>query len=381
MCRSGKILKSYRGDRSMGKLKFAIVGCGRIAYKHVEALVHNHLQAELVATCDRVVERATSKAQEYVKKMQEQSLPAATPIIYTDYEELLKGDIDVIVIATESGKHAAISIGCLRAKKHVIVEKPMALSTKDADEMIACAQENGVKLCVSHQNRFNLPIQKLRHAVETGRFGKIFAGNARILWNRNENYYTQAPWRGTYAQDGGCLMNQCIHNIDLLQWMMGDEIVGVQGMIANYVHPYIETEDYGSIQLKFKNGAIGNVEGTVCVYPQNLEETLTILGEKGTVVIGGPALNKVVVWQFADEQDELAQLQGECNNDIDNVYGWGHTPLYADMIDSIIEDREPLINGLEGKKGMSIILHAYWSSRLEQRVKFGKQEVDMMTGI
>jgi len=356
----------------MGKLKFAIVGCGRIAYKHVEALVHHHLQAELVATCDVVLEQAASKAQQYVDKMQEQSLGVAMPQVYTDYGQLLQSNvaIDVIVIATESGKHADISMACLTAKKHVIVEKPMALSTQDADDMILCAQENDVKLCVSHQNRFNLPIKKLRQAVESGRFGRIFAGNARILWNRNENYYTQAPWRGTYAQDGGCLMNQCIHNIDLLQWMLGGEITKVQGMVANYLHPYIEAEDYGSIQLQFKNGAIGNVEGTVCVYPQNLEETLTILGEKGTVVIGGPALNKVVVWQFADEQDNLAQIQAECNHDIDNVYGWGHTPLYADMIDSIRCNRHPLIDGVEGKKSMSIILHAYLANRLQQTVDF-----------
>lgn len=362
----------------MEKLKFAIVGCGRIAYKHVEALVHNDEQAELVATCDVVLEHAISKAQEYVDKMGQRSIIVPMPKCYSDYKVLLQEqDVDIIVIATESGKHAEIGLDCLTAKKHVIVEKPMALSTKDADAMIACAQENGVKLSVSHQNRFNMPIQKLRQAVEAGRFGRIFAGNARVLWNRNENYYTQAPWRGTYAQDGGCLMNQCIHNIDLLQWMLGDEIVAVQGMVANYIHPYIEAEDYGSIQIQFKNGAIGNVEGTVCVYPRNLEETLTILGEKGTVVIGGSALNQVLVWQFADEQDDLAQVQQECNNDIESVYGWGHTPLYADMIDSIQQDREPLINGPEGKKGMSIILHAYQSSRLQQRVAFGKEDVDM----
>jgi len=365
-------------SNKMGKLKFAIVGCGRIAYKHVEALVHNHAQAQLVATCDVVLEHATSKAQEYVDKMQKASFVALMPKIYSDYQLMLQEqDVDVVVIATESGKHAEIGLFCLAAKKHAIIEKPMALSTKDADRMIACAKENGVKLCVSHQNRFNLPIQKLRGAIEAGRFGRIFAGNARILWNRNEDYYTQAPWRGTYAQDGGCLMNQCIHNIDLLQWMLGDEITAVQAMVANYVHPYIEAEDYGSIQLQLKNGAIGNVEGTVCIYPRNLEETLTILGEKGTVVIGGPALNKVVVWQFADGQDDLAQMQAECNKDIDNIYGWGHTPLYADIIESIREDREPLINGIEGKKSMSIILHAYLASRLGKRIAFNKQDVDM----
>lgn len=364
----------------MNKLKCAIIGCGRIAYKHVEALVNNRLQADLVAVCDVITEHGERKAQEYVDSMQQLLIAVPRPKVYTDYRELLQQEeLDLVVIATESGKHVKIGLDCLKAKKHIIVEKPMALSTKDADAMIACAKENGVKICVSHQNRFNIPIQQLWQAVEAGRFGRIIAGNARILWNRNEDYYTQAPWRGTYAQDGGCLMNQCIHNIDLLQWMLGDEIAQVQGMVANYIHPYIEAEDYGSIQIQFKNGAIGNVEGTVCVYPQNLEETLTILGEKGTVVIGGSALNQVLVWQFADEQDDLAQIQKECNNDIESVYGWGHTPLYEDMINSIRNDKEPLINGQEGKKSMSIILHAYLASSLQQRIPFGQQEIDMNT--
>lgn len=362
----------------MEKLKFAIIGCGRIAYKHVDALVQNFSQAELVAACDEIPERAHSKAQEYVEKMGRNSSQAALPKVYADYRELLRDEpVDILAIATESGKHAEIALDCLAAGKHVIVEKPMALSTKDADDMISCARRNGVKLCVSHQNRFNLPVQKLRQAVKQGRFGRIIAGNARVLWNRNKDYYDQAPWRGTYTQDGGCLMNQCIHNIDVLQWILGGEIAEIQAMVANYFHPYIEAEDYGSIQIKFKNGAIGNVEGTVCVYPRNLEETLSVLGEKGTVVIGGSALNQVQVWQFADGRDDLAQIQQECNNEVDNVYGWGHTPLYADMIDSIRENREPLIDGTEGRKGMAIILHAYLANQLNTRVRYGERDIDL----
>jgi hypothetical protein len=175
----------------------------------------------------------------------------------------------------------------------VIVEKPMALSTSDAEKMIETARKNNVKLCISHQNRFNPTIRRLRRAVEEGRFGRIIAGNARILWNRGYDYYHQAPWRGTYDQDGGCLMNQCIHDIDLLQWMLGGEAEWVHGAVGNYIHSFIEAEDYGSIQIRFKNGAIGSVEGTVCVYPRNLEETLTIIGEKGVVSLGGLAVNKI----------------------------------------------------------------------------------------
>ena len=365
----------------MEKLRFAIIGCGRISYKHVEALVHNAAQAELVAVCDIVAERARDKAREYLDKMQQASLAVTLPVVHTDYQEMVKTEkIDVVTIATESGEHAGISIACLAAGKHVIVEKPMALSTKDADEMIACAEQHGVKLCVSHQNRFNATVQKMRKALEAGRFGRIFAGNARVLWNRDQHYYVQAPWRGTYAQDGGCLMNQCIHNIDLLQWMLGGEWVSVQAMLANYSHPYIEAEDYGSFHLRFANGAIGNVEGTVCVYPKNLEETLTILGEKGTVVIGGSALNKILTWQFADGLDTLEVVRQECNNKIESVYGWGHSPLFADMIDSIRNNREPLVNGIEGKKGMSIILHAYVANRTQKQVLFDRNSaIDMMS--
>lgn len=361
----------------MEKLKVGIVGCGRISYKHIDALVHHFSEIQLVATCDVVVANAEEKAQDYVEKMQKVSVEVLMPRIYKDYEKMLADEeIDLVAICTQSGNHAEVALICLSHKKHVLVEKPMALSTQDADAMISCAQENGVRLCVAHQNRFNLPVQKLRQAVEEGRFGKIFAGNARILWNRNEEYYTQAPWRGTYAQDGGCLMNQCIHNIDLLQWMLGGDVTEIQAMVSNYVHPYIEAEDYGSIQILFSNGAIGNVEGTVCVYPQNLEETLTILGERGTVVIGGRALDKIMVWQFADGQDTLLQVQEECNQEIDNIYGWGHMPLYADLIESIRQDQEPLVSGLEGKRAMSIILHAYRASFSRQRITFGTEDIN-----
>lgn len=341
-------------------ISFAIIGCGRISYKHVEAIVNNHSEARLIAVCDIIEERARNKAEEYVEKMKLQGITVVVPTIYTQYEKLLKeSKVDIVTIATESGKHAQISIDAMNEGKHVIVEKPMAMSIEDADRMIEVSEKNNVKLCVCHQNRFNPPIQKLRQAVEEGRFGRIIAGNARVLWNRNEDYYKQAPWRGTKEQDGGCLMNQCIHNIDLLQWMLGGEVEQVNAMLGNFTHPYIEMEDYGSLQIRFKNGAIGNVEGTVCVYPQNLEETLTILGEKGTVGIGGKAVNKVQVWQFEDGKDTLEQIQQECNEEVENVYGWGHTILFMKVIQSIIYNKKLYIDGYEGKKAIKIVLESY----------------------
>lgn len=360
----------------MEQIKVGLIGCGRIAHKHVEALLNNNRQAVLHTACDIVPALAEAIGEQYAEGLGLQGLPARQVAVCSDYRQLVnRQDIDAVVIATESGKHAEIALAFLEAGKHVLVEKPMALATADADAMIAMAEKNQVKLCVSHQNRFNPTVRKLRQALEAGRFGRIVAGNARILWNRNQGYYTQAPWRGTYEQDGGCLMNQCIHNIDLLQWMLGGEPVAVQAMLGNFLHPYIEAEDYGSIQVKFANRAIGNVEGTVCVYPQNLEETLTLLGEKGTVVIGGMALNKVQVWQFADQLDTLADIQQECNKDIDSVYGSGHTPLYADWLEAIKTGRQPLVNGREGKKAMSIILHAYEAERQGSLVPFGSSKL------
>ncbi|MFL0194606.1 Gfo/Idh/MocA family protein [Clostridium sp. WILCCON 0269] len=358
----------------MKKLKFAIIGCGRISYKHVEALVANKEEAILAAVCDIAEEKAEEKRKEYITKIG-QKIELG---IYTDYKKMLeKEDIDVVAIATESGYHPEIAVYCMNMKKHVIVEKPMALSIEDADRMIKCGKNNNVKLCVSHQNRFNKSIQQLRGAVEENRFGRLINGTARILWNRNMGYYEQAPWRGTWELDGGTLMNQCIHNIDLLQWMMGGEIDTVYAQCDTFLRD-IEAEDFGAIIVRFKNGAIGLVEGTACVYPKNLEETLSIFGETGTVCIGGLAVNKIETWRFADHKDNESEILKLQEGDPDNVYGFGHNPLFKDVIDAINNNREPLINGEEGKKGMSIILAAYKSRLTGMPVKFPLENFSTM---
>lgn len=339
----------------MSKFKFAIIGCGRISHKHIEALVNNSEEAELVAVCDIIPENMDKDVEEYYEFLEEMGFKKEVKK-YTDYKEMLeKEDIDVVAICTESGYHSKHAIDCLNVGKHVLVEKPMALSSADADEMIRLTKEKDLKLGVCHQNRFNPPIQKLRRAIEEGRFGKIINGTARILWNRNDDYYKQAAWRGTKELDGGTLMNQCIHNIDLLQWMMGSEVERVHSERDTFLRD-IEMEDFGAILIRFKNGSIGIVEGSACVYPKNLEETLSIFGEKGTVVIGGLAVNEIKTWQFADERDYDKEDE---STEVDNVYGSGHTPLYKDFIDAIKNDREPLINGEEGKKALEIILKAY----------------------
>jgi len=335
----------------MAKLRFAIIGCGRISFKHVEALFSNSQIAELISVCDIVENKALER-----KKQYEEVISTAEIKVYTDYIEMLDNeDIDVVSIATESGYHAKHAIDCLNRNKHVLIEKPMALSVKDADDIISLAKEKKKKVCVSHQNRFNPPIQKLRRAIEEGRFGRIINGTARILWTRDDNYYKQAPWRGTKALDGGTLMNQCIHNIDLLQWMIGSEVERIHAERDTFLRN-IEMEDFGAILIRFKNGSIGIVEGSACVYPQNLEETLSIFGEKGTVVIGGLAVNEIKTWQFEDKRNYDNEDTGV---EIDNVYGKGHTPLYKNFIDAINNNIEPLINGEEGKKAVEIILKAY----------------------
>ncbi|APC40775.1 Gfo/Idh/MocA family protein [Clostridium estertheticum] len=358
----------------MKKIRMAIIGCGRISYKHVEAIIQNKDEIELVAVCDVVEDNASAKKDEYIKKIGNN----VDVKVYKDYKEMLeKVDIDMVSIATESGYHPEIAIYCMNKGKHALVEKPMALSTQDADRMIECANKNNVKLCVSHQNRFNEPIQKLRAAVEENRFGKLVNGTARILWNRNMGYYTQAPWRGTWELDGGTLMNQCIHNIDLLQWMMGGDIDTVYAQCGTFLRD-IEAEDFGAIIIRFKNGAIGVVEGSACVYPKNLEETLSIFGENGTVAIGGIAVNAIETWRFADNKDTEEEILKQQKGDPDSVYGFGHTPLFKDMIDAINTNRQPLINGVEGKKGMSIILAAYKSRLTGLPVKFPMGEFSTM---
>lgn len=330
----------------MKKLNFGIIGCGRIAYKHAEAIKKNE-KANLLYVCDIIEERAVDYKNKYGAER-----------YFTDYHEMLEmPDLDVVNICTPSGMHAEMGIAAARAGKHVIVEKPMALSSIDADALINACDENGVKLAVCFQNRFNPPVQKLRRALEEGRFGKLTHASAVVRWFRPQDYYDQAPWRGTWAMDGGCLMNQSIHNIDLLQWMMGP-VESVFGYTANNFRK-IEAEDVGVAVLKFKNGALGVIEASTTIYPENLEETLAIFGEKGTVMLGGIAVNKIETWKFADSQDENLEMEQQ---DVPNVYGFGHDALIEDFIRAVIEDRRPYIDGREGIKSLRIVLGIYHSA-------------------
>lgn len=348
-------------------MKYALIGCGRIAVNHIKAALNNKLQ--IVAVCDVIEEKMEALLVKY-------NLQNETSIKrYTDYKQMLAENVDIelISIATESGLHAEIALYCIEHNKNVIIEKPMAMSIADADKIIEASEKHGVKISACHQNRFNIAVQKMRKALEAGRFGKISHGSIHVRWNRDKNYYDQAPWRGTWAQDGGALMNQCIHGIDLLRWMMGGEIDEVYGKTKQQFHHYLEAEDLGMAVVSFKNGAVATIEGTTNVYPENLEETLYLFGETGTVKIGGTSTNNIDVWDFADETEADAENKG-LKEATSNVYGNGHTSLFADVIDAIKNNRQPYVDAKAGRDALELVLAIYKSAAEGKPVKLPLKE-------
>lgn len=343
-------------------MKYALIGCGRISTNHIAASVRNGF--DLVAVCDVLPE----KMEELLAKhgLEEDGSIAR----YTDYHAMLAEhpELELVSIATESGKHAAIALDCIDAGVNVIIEKPMAMSMADADEIVRRSEERGVLVSACHQNRFNVAVQRTRAALESGRFGRLSHGSIHVRWNRNREYYEQAPWRGTWAEDGGCLMNQCIHGIDLLRWMMGGDLVEVYGQTRRQFHDYLEAEDVGVAVLTFSNGAVATIEGTVNVYPKNLEETLYLFGETGTVKIGGTSTNNIDVWNFADEKDGDAENQG-LKEATSNVYGNGHAALFADVADAIATHRAPYVDAYAGRAALEAVLAVYESQRTGLPVK------------
>ncbi len=341
-------------------MKYALIGCGRISPNHIAAANNNKL--EMVAICDIDESCMEDKALKF-------KLPD-TVKRYTDYKEMLDTENpELVSICTESGKHAEIALYCISHGCHCIIEKPIALSIADADAIINASIRHHVKVSACHQNRFNKSVQIIREAIDMNRFGKLFYGTAHIRWRRDHEYYDRASWRGTWEQDGGALMNQCIHNIDLLRWMMGSEIVEVVGMTDRLNHDYIEAEDLGIALIRFKNGSYGIVEGTTDIYPKNLEETLYIFGEKGTVKAGGQSVNIIEEWRFADLLDDPDTVKAKFHENPPNVYGYGHTPLYADVIHAIEQDRQPYVTAMEGKKALELVLAIYKSSAEGKPVK------------
>lgn len=329
-------------------MNYALIGCGRISSNHIKAAIENGLN--ISALCDinePIIDNFIN-----VNNIDKSSIRK-----YTNHNKMLEEEsLDLISIAAKSGMHAEIALDCIDAGVNIIVEKPLALSLEEADEIIRRSERMNVKVCCCHQNRFNQSVQNVYKAIREGKFGKISHGTVHVRWNRNKDYYKQAPWRGTWTEDGGTLMNQCIHSIDIFRWMMGAEIDEVFAYTKNQYHDYIETEDIALALVKFKNGAIGTIEGTVNVYPSNLEEMLYIFGKTGTAKLGGKSLNEIDIWKFEDE-----------SFDVDSSYNaelkTGHSAVFKDMTEAIENNRAPYIDAKAGRDALELILAIHKSSK------------------
>lgn len=348
-------------------MRYAIIGCGRIARFHIMAAKENNI--EIIALCDINIK----KAQKYIE---DYNLSPQTKI-YSDYRKMLtKEDIEFVSIATESDKHAPIAIDVINYGINVLIEKPVALSIKDANRIIEAAKKKQVIVSVCHQNRFNPAIQNLRNAIVQKRFGRITHGSVHIRWNRGTKYYARGDWRGTWEHDGGTLMNQCIHGIDMLLWMMGGQIKSVYGEIRNLNHDYIEGEDLGMAVIAFDNGSVATIEGTTNTYIEAEEACLCIYGVDGAVKIGGATMNCIEKWSFVDKQ--ATDSDEYINESVNTVYGNSHPRIFKNMMIAIENNIEPYVTVEDGKKAMSVILAIYKSSKEHRVVEFPMEDFSTM---
>jgi predicted dehydrogenase len=316
----------------------------------------NHIEgATLVAVCDPVRARADAVATKF-----------SVPAVYDINDFLARKDIDAVSVLTPSGLHPQHVIACAKAGKHVVVEKPMALRLQDADDMIRACDVAGVKLFIVKQNRFNVPVVKAREALDAGRFGKLILGTVRVRWCRDQAYYDQDSWRGTWAYDGGVLSNQASHHVDMLEWFFGD-VVSVHARAVTALAK-IETEDTAVATLKFKNGALGIIEATTAARPTDLEGSLSVLGERGMVEIAGFAVNQIRHWRFVDETPADKEVIEKFSVNPPNVYGFGHQAYYQHVVDCLTNQRAALVDGLEGRKSLELITALYESIETGEEV-------------
>lgn len=333
--------------------RIALVGCGRISQNHFDAIAAID-GLELAGVCDIIEERARAAGE------------AGNVPWFTSYDRMLH-DVacDVIAIATPSGLHPAQGVAAARVGKHVVTEKPMAISLAGADDLVHACDQAGVHLFVVKQNRLNRPVQFLKRAVDSGRFGRIYMANCTVRWARPQEYYDQAPWRGTWEFDGGAFMNQASHYVDLIQWLVGpvENVVAKTTTLARR----IETEDTGAAVLRFRSGALGVLEVTMLAYPRNLEGSITILGETGSVKIGGTAVNRVDHWLFekSDPDDRLVETLSETPP---NVYGFGHHGYYRNVLAVLRGEAKPDTDGRAGRKSLELILGIYESAKTGREV-------------
>lgn len=336
--------------------KFALVGCGRIATRHAE-IINSALDGVcLAAVCDINADKAKEFGEKY-------GVPW-----YTDMSEMMEEcNPDVVSVLTPSGMHCEHVLRLAPFGKHIIVEKPMALTLDDADAMINSCDSHGCKLFVVKQNRFNVPVVKLREAIERQRFGKLVMGTIRVRWCRPQSYYDMDSWRGTWEFDGGVLTNQASHHVDLLEWMMGD----VESVFAKSATALvdIEAEDTAIAVLKFRNGALGCIEATTATRPKDLEGSISIMGEKGSVEIGGFAVNQMKVWSFVDSEPDDVDVMERYSVNPPSVYGFGHQAYYEHVLDCLQNGRQQLVDGLEGRRSLELISAIYESIETGQEVQ------------
>ena len=338
----------------MNNIKFGLIGCGRISAKHFEAIAQIE-NAEIISCCDIIEKKAKEASKKYNIKTH-----------YKNYKKMLDTEkLDAVLICTPSGLHPQMGIEAANCKIHVVTEKPMAITLESADELVKACDLNEVELFVVKQNRLNPSIQLLKKAIDKGRFGRLFSANATVRWTRPQNYYDMSTWRGTWEFDGGAFMNQASHYFDLIHWLMGP-VESVMSFTATLNHE-IETEDQGAGIIHFRNGAIGVVEVTMNTYPKNYEGSITIMGENGTVKIGGVAVNKVEHWIFKDYDDDDKLIETVETNPT-SVYGFGHLGYLKDVVKVLQGNGKPKTDGRSGRKSLELILAMYASARTGKKI-------------
>ena len=336
------------------RIRFALVGCGRISANHFDALERHAARAEVVAVCD--VDPAALAA-----AVERTGAPG-----FASLEALLAGSSpDVVILATPSGLHAEQAIAVAQAGCHVMTEKPMATRWQDGKRMVAACDHAGVHLFVVKQNRRNATLQLLKRAMGAGRFGRIYMVNINVFWSRPQSYYESSPWRGTWEFDGGAFMNQASHYVDLLDWLIGP-VESVQAYTATLARN-IQVEDTGVVSIRWRTGALGSMNVTMLTYPKNLEGSITIIGEKGTVRVGGVAVNRIEHWEFADVHPDDERVEA-ASYETTSVYGFGHPAYYDNVIQSLRGEAHPETDGREGLQSLEILIATYLSARDGRRV-------------
>ncbi len=364
-----KIINPKKGH----KIKIAIVGCGRISKNHINSILIHNKSAELVAICDTNNENIHTALNIIKDKKNNDSSLLCNPKIFINYEDLLENIrsnqvyVDLIVLATPSGLHASQVVSGSELGVHMCSEKPMATKWQDGKIMVEACKKAKVHLFVVKQNRLNTTLQLLKKQIENNKFGKIALVTINVFWQRPQSYYDQDAWRGTWELDGGCLMNQASHYVDLLEWLIGP-IDCIDANIAT-IGREIEVEDTATLNIKWKDGSLGTMAVTMLAYPQNIEGSITILGENGTAKIGGKAVNEIEIWKFKD--DELSQSEiNEASYQTSSVYGFGHPAYYKNMIETLRGEASPLCSGVDGLKSLELLIGSYRSAQTGKKVKF-----------